>query len=147
MSEKNLPSVVDKKAVEKAARTLSKSAKKLPIGFVSAATDIVNAIGNAYCEGKRTEVEIEKIHAQRDVLLADIKRRYDLYNQIFTQIFNERKDVIAKNFEIIEKGIADNNDNLIAIGLGNLSQVVTSSPFAAFSDFQKQLQSGEAFEL
>lgn len=140
----NLPNVVDKKAIEEALR---KTTNVVPIALITESIDIINTIGNAYIEGRKADVEIERIHSKRDVLLEDIKQRYNLYHQIFTRIFDERRDVISKNFEIIEKGIKENKDNLISLGLENLSRVVTSSPFMAFSDFQQQLLSGEPFEL
>lgn len=144
MGNTNSSLVVNKKEIEKVAKKVSKGVKNFPI---TEAINIVDTIGNAYIEGKKTDVEIVKIQSQRDILIEDIKQRYNLYNQVFTKIFEERKDVISKNFEIIEKGINDNNDNLISMGLENLSKVVTTSPFVAFVDFQQQLQSGQAFEL
>ena len=148
MENKSVPDlVVNKKEIQKVAKKVSKGVKGLPVNFVTEAANIVDTIGNAYMEGKKADVEIARIHSQRDVLIEDIKQRYNLYNQVFTKIFDERKDVISKNFEIIEKGINENNENLISMGLENLSKVVTTSPFVAFVDFQQQLQSGQAFEL
>ncbi len=148
MENKSVPAlVVNKKEVQKIAKKASKGLKGIPANFVTEAVNIVDTIGKVYIEGKKSDVEIARIHLQRDVLIEDIKQRYNLYNQVFTKIFDERKDVISKNFEIIEKGINENNENLISMGLENLSKVVTTSPFVAFADFQQQLQSGQAFEL
>ena len=49
--------------------------------LVTEAVNIVDTIGKAYIEGKKSDMEIARIHSQRDVLIEDIKQRYNLYNQ------------------------------------------------------------------
>lgn len=140
---KNLPSVkVNTNMLKKAGKKA-----KLPIGVIAQAADIIPAIFDAYKQTLDTKVEITKIQAQRDVLIEDIKQRYSLYSQIFQGIFSERSQAIQKFFDVIDLGIKNNDDTLISQGMQQLSNVVTSSPFVAFSDFKKQLESGEPFEL
>lgn len=98
-------------------------------------TDIIKFIkilGEAYNENQITEREIEKIHAQREILLIEIKRKYDLYEKVFERIFDERKIAIHKSFEVIDQGLATSNRELISTGLHSLSQIVSNSPFTDF---------------
>lgn len=111
------------------------------------ALSVLKSVFDAYAEKKRTDLEIERLRTQKEILLEDIKLRYDFYNSVFSKIFSERKLVIDKYFSVIDKGISEGNDSLITSGLENLSKVVSSSPFASFCEFQNQLQSGQAIEL
>lgn len=138
---------VNKKELTKQAQNIAKVSKALPVDFVDQVMNIIPAISEAYAESKRTEIEIARLQCQRDVLIADIKQRYALYENIFQHIFEERSVAIAKYFEVIDKGISENNDTLISQGLQNLSSVVTSSPFMCFSEFSQQLEMGKSFEL
>ena len=54
---------------------------------------------------------------------------------------------IQKYFEIIDKGLAENNRELISIGLSHLSQVVTTSPFSDINSLSKKLESNEIIEI
>lgn len=141
----NVPAV-NKKSLIKQAKKFAKKAN-LPAEFVNQAADIIPAIFDAYKQTLDTQVEIAKIQSQRDILIEDVKQRYSLYSEIFQGIFSERSAAIQKFFEVIDNGIKNHDDALISQGMQQLSNVVTSSPFVSFSDFKKQLESGEPFEL
>jgi hypothetical protein len=66
------------------------------------------------------------------MVLVEIITRFDLYHRVFDRIFDERKDVIHRHFDIIDRGIAINDKDLIIQGLKGLSTIVSSSPFAKF---------------
>lgn len=113
-------------------------------------TDVIKFIkvlGEAYTENQITEREIAKIHAQREVLLTEIRRKYDLYEKVFEQIFSEREIAIHKSFEVIDMGLETNDRELIASGLHSLSKVVSSSPFTDLQKLSNTLESNNIIEI
>lgn len=124
-------------------KQLTKVAENLPVDGIA----VLKQIAEAWSETLKTGKEIAEINAKKEIVIEDIKQRYATYNNLFAYIFSERDKVISKNFEIIDKGIAENNDALISMGLNELYKVITTSPFMNFNDFKKQLNSGDSFEL
>lgn len=59
----------------------------------------------------------------------------------------ERRQAIDKFFEIIDKGIEENDRELIAFGLSSLSNVVASSLFSNIGELTKLIESGETIDL
>ena len=100
-----------------------------------------------YKEGKKTDLEIEQLRLKKELLLTEMEKRHELYNKIFTEIFVERRMAIQKYFEIIDRGLAENNRELISIGLSHLSQVVTTSPFSDINALSKKLGNNEIIEI
>jgi wyosine [tRNA(Phe)-imidazoG37] synthetase (radical SAM superfamily) len=88
---------------------------------------VVKILGEAYKERQITEREIVKLNNQRDILITEITRKYDLYEKVFEHIFDERQAAVKKSFEIIDKGMAENDRELIGQGLHSLSKIVSSS--------------------
>ncbi|WP_176544940.1 hypothetical protein [Priestia megaterium] len=107
----------------------------------------IKVLGEAYTENQITERELAKIQAQREVLLTEIRRKYDLYEKVFEQIFSERKMAIHKSFEVIDMGLETNNRELIVSGLQNLSKVVSSSPFTDLQKLSNALESNNVIEI
>jgi hypothetical protein len=120
------------------------------IGKIMPAADALsffNSLMEAYHEDQNIRRDIAKIDAMRDVVLTEITKRYDLYHQVFDRIFDERKDAIHRHFDIIDRGIAGSDKDLIIQGLQGLSMIVSSSPFANFQELSKLLESGRKLEI
>jgi len=94
-----------------------------------------------------TRREIARIAAVKDVVLAEITNRYQLYRAVFDRIFDERKEAIDRHFDIIDRGIAASDKQLITAGLEGLSRIVSSSPFANIQELSKLLESGKKVEI
>ena len=67
-------------------------------------TSFFKTLMEVYKEGKKTDLEIEQLCMKKEILLAEMEKKHDLYNKIFTEIFVERRMAIQKYFEIIEQG-------------------------------------------
>ena len=111
------------------------------------ALQFFNDLNNAYRESMETKKEIERINAHKEVLIFTITKKYDLYHDVFNKIFEERNQSINKSFEVIDKGIKEKNNELISMGLGSLSKIVSSSPFANIQELSRFLESGETIEI
>jgi hypothetical protein len=83
---------------------------------------------------------------QRDVLLTEIRRKYDLYEKVFEHIFAERKMAIHKSFEIIDRGLESNDRELISSGL-HISKIVSSSPFSDLQALSNSLENNKFIEI
>lgn len=101
----------------------------------------------AYKENQRSKVELEKIKVKREVVLKEMEMKYDLYNKVFHEIFHERRIAINKSFEIIDKGIENDDKELISMGLSSLSRIVSSSPFADLASLSNSLENDQIIEL
>src|SRR4051812_674369 len=93
-------------------------------------TKVLTAILEAHKEERTSRIEMKKVQVAREVALTSIRLKHDLYRQVFERIFEERRDAITKHFEIIDKGIAANNQELILGALKGLGQIVAASPFS-----------------
>lgn len=136
---------------KKSSKETGQALKKLnEVSDIVPSTDVLDFFGkltDAYKEAKVTEREIAKIQAQKEVLLTEIERRYDLYHQVFDRIFEERKVAIAKSFEIIDKGLQDGDKEMISIGMQGLSKVVSSSPFANLDQLSRMIEGNRVIEI
>ena len=125
--------------------------KKLEeVSSVIPTTDVLSFLNNlteAYKESKITERETARIIAQKEILLSEIDNRYNLYHQIFNQIFDERKVAIAKSFEVIDKGLKEGNNDLVSMGMQGLSKVVSTSPFANVDQLSKMIENKNIIEI
>jgi cell shape-determining protein MreC len=112
--------------------------------------DIFNAF-NKFMEYKReneqTKREIARYEAIKEVMITEITKKYDFYEKLFNAVFGERKTAIDKYFEIIDKGIKENNNELVLAGLSNLSNVVASSPFANIGELKAIIESNKMIEM
>lgn len=111
------------------------------------ALDFLNKMQYAYVTYRETEVQLKTIEAQRDVLITEIKERYELYHKVFDNIFEERKMAINKSFEIIDEGLKNNDRDLVNIGMQGLSKVVSSSPFANVEQLTQMIESGQKIQI
>ena len=101
----------------------------------------------AYTENQITQRDIARIEAQREVLLTEINRKYDVYQYVFKQIFDEREKAINKSFAVIDKGMKEGDKELISMGLKSLSTVVSSSPFSNIQQLSELLEGNKVFEI
>ena len=81
---------------------------------------------------KETEItkrELHKIDSMKEVMIQEITGKYKFYEFFFDKVFSERREAIRKDFDIIDKGMKENNRDLVSSGVAGLSQIVSTSPF------------------
>lgn len=135
----------------KSAKQTGQALKKLEqVSDIVPSADMLNfftKLTDAYKEAKVTEREIANIQAQKEILLTEIEKRYDLYYKVFDRIFDERRVAITKSFEVIDKGLKDGDKDLISIGMQGLSNVVSSSPFANVDQLSRMIEGNKIIEI
>lgn len=123
---------------------VSSLGKLVPREDVTAALVLVTQAAN---EAARSFVEVTRIQAQRDLKMVEIREKHDVYRRVFDQLFSERRDAIAKHFEVIDTGIAANNPELVLGGLRGLGQIVAASPFTDLQLLAQVLDGREKLEI
>ncbi|MCL4822617.1 MAG: hypothetical protein KJZ57_00240 [Anaerolineales bacterium] len=110
-------------------------------------TAFVSAVLDARRELAKSEVDLERIQATREVALTQIRLKHDLYRQVFERIFDERRDAIQKHFEVLEKGMAADDKELILGALKGLGQIVAASPFSDLKALADALEGGQSIQI
>ena len=90
-------------------------------------------------ESEMTRRELKKYDSMKEVMLQEITGKYSFYEFFFSKIFAERAEAIKKDFEIIDRGMKQNNRDLIFAGVSGLSQIVASSPFTDMEKLRRML--------
>lgn len=98
-------------------------------------------------EQAATARDIAKIDAAREIALTEIRNKYELLHMVFDRVFDERADAISKHFQIIDKGLAANDRDLVLGGLKGLSDIVASSPFGSVEQLGRMLESNQRIEI
>jgi hypothetical protein len=91
-------------------------------------------------ESETTKREIKKYESMKDVMIQEITGKYRFYEFFFSKIFAERQEAIKKDFEIIDRGMKEDNRDLVSAGVSGLSRVVASSPFADMEKLKKVIE-------
>lgn len=97
--------------------------------------DLLNRAGSIYIESKRIDNDNLKLKNELATIVSDFKIK-----QVYLQsLFNERSKIIDKHFEVIDKGLRENNDDLILQGLRGASEFVSTNPLDNFDNFKNIL--------
>jgi hypothetical protein len=110
--------------------------EKIPAEDIPALFKLLKACRH---ETEMTKRDSKKYDAIKETMMAEIAGKYNLYQEVFAKIFAERRDVIAKDFEVIDKGMRDNNPVLIQAGVAGLTGIVSSSPLKDAAELKRLL--------
>ena len=111
--------------------------------------DAINMVNN-FVEASRdvakfTELQKTKraeIRAQAETRIKEIDSMRNLIMAYLDKTFDERSKIFAKQFECVDKALAEGDVNLLAVSLNSITDLAKSSPFKALTDIknvQKQL--------
>ena len=71
--------------------------------------------------------------------LAIIVSEFEIKRGYLQAVFAERSKIIDKHFEVINKGLRENNDDLVLQGLRGASEFVSTNPLHDFDTFKNIL--------
>lgn len=83
-------------------------------------------------EKQITKREIERYRTVRDIAITDITKKYEFAHALLNKTFEERRMVIEKQFEVIDKGLEQHNYQLVNMGLQHITAIVKDNPFKLF---------------
>lgn len=98
-------------------------------------TDLIDKVGSIYIESKRIDNENLKLKNELATIVFDFKIKQGYLQAIFA----ERTSIIDKHFEVINKGLRENNDDLVLQGLRGASEFVSTNPLDNFENFKNIL--------
>ena len=109
--------------------------------------DGLKIVVEAYKENHRvSEIETtkrEQIQADKKVKLAKIKSQRKILEQYLEGIFSERKLMINKMFDALDKGIERDNSDLIQQSLGSVVDIARESPLAGVQNLLSDYENPE----
>lgn len=95
---------------------------------------------------KVTEEEITKrvnIAAMRDVEIEKIQAQKEILKSYFDGIFSERKYMIAQMFDKLDKGIENNNLELIQMSMSSIVSIAQESPLKQVESLMSDFKSAD----
>lgn len=108
-----------------------------PMQAVTALSDIVQAYWNYQNVAEQEQTKREEIAVKRELILEHIQAQRDVMMEAIKCTFAEREKVIEKHFNLIDQAVASNDNQQLAMALQGVTEVIKSSPFAAFADLQQ----------
>ena len=83
-------------------------------------------------EKQITKREIERYRTVRDIAITEITEKYILAHAFLNKTFEERRMVIEKQFEVIDKGLEQHDYQLVNLGLQHITTIVKDNPFKLY---------------
>jgi len=104
--------------------------------------DALNFVGNLInsavelkrigAEYKRIDCDMERYRMMRDIAITAITKKYETLEILINKTFEERRMVIEKQFEIIDKGLEQNDFQLVNSGQQHLTAMLKDNPANIF---------------
>lgn len=91
-------------------------------------------------EEKTKRLAIEK---STEIYLAKIKSNQEKVENISKDIFNERKKVIDRGFEVLERALDEDKDSVAIAAINGISDIVKESPLKNFDSISNELQNDD----
>ncbi|MCC3865657.1 hypothetical protein K0040_15445 [Terrisporobacter petrolearius] len=80
------------------------------------------------------------IEKSTEIHLAKIKSNKETVENISKAIFNERKNVIDKSFDVLERALDEDKDSVAIAAMNGISDIVKESPLKDFDSISNALQ-------
>lgn len=92
------------------------------------------------------ETKREEIRAMRDTAIAKINAMKECVQTYLEKTFDERSDIFAKQFEVVDSALLSGDNEMLASSLNSINALAASSPFKNLADVtavQKSLTSSD----
>jgi len=113
--------------------------------------DALKIIVDAHKENQQVmEIEQTKrkaIEAQKEVELKKLKKQRKVLEQYLEETFSERKMVITKMFDVLDKGIDSNNLELIQQSLASIVAIAKESPLKGIQNLIQDFDNPNVDEI
>lgn len=83
------------------------------------------------------------IEKATEIHLAKIKSNKEMIENISKTIFNERKNVIDKSFDVLERALDEDKDSVAIAAMNGISDIVKESPLKDFDSISNALQNDD----
>lgn len=109
--------------------------------------NFVMSVRDLYKIYRESVENIKEIEAKSRERVIEIEKKYEFLQDLFAEIFKERRLVIDKSFDVIKEGIQKGDNKIIAKGLETVCEVLSKSPFANLDQLGEALKSGKQINL
>ena len=101
-----------------------------------------------FCEVQKTKRA--QIRAQATVAIHQIDAIRDVLKDYLERSFDERRRIFEKEFEVVDKCLANGDTQALAVALNSITMLAQSSPFKALADLggvRKTLENKGTFDI
>lgn len=99
--------------------------------------DLASQITDVYSESQRLNAQIEITREMSKVEIARITAKFLNTKQLIEETFKERRFALNGYYEVLQKGMAENNSDLILAAMRDIGNVVVTSPLQDIKEFAK----------
>ena len=122
---------------------IKKLVKKVPlkaipfVEFANATGEVITSFKDFLILYEEEHTKRDKIRAQRDVVIEEIRSKKEIILDFLDKSYNERAGILRKQFEVIDKALESDNLDMLQVGLGAVIKVVETSPLVDFKQFSQ----------
>lgn len=98
----------------------------------------VKDIAEFYTKCQMINSKNRQLEAMTQVMLANTVAKFKLSEQFLTLSFGERHEALQHYYDIMDKAIAEDNQDLIIAAMNSISSIVTSSPLSDLEIFLRR---------
>lgn len=98
----------------------------------------VKDIAEFYTQCQMINSKNRQLEAMTQVMLANTVAKFKLSEQFLTLSFGERHEALQHYYDIMDKAIAEDNQDLIIAAMNSISSIVTSSPLSDLEIFLRR---------
>lgn len=104
---------------------------------ISKTIDLASQITDVYAESQRLNAQVEITRERNKLEIARITAKFLTTKQLIEETFRERHLALNASYEVLQKGMNDNNVDLILAAMREIGAVVISSPLNDLKEFAK----------
>lgn len=95
----------------------------------------MNQAMDLYARCKEVSEKRKAVEAWSKVKITETVAKYKACEEFLNHTFGERDKALSKYYDILDKGVASGDNQLILSALQGISGIVTSSPLSDFKEF------------
>ena len=112
-------------------KNLSRGFQQLnPLGFL-------NEFASLYSEIQKEMTERARIEAEKQVRLAEIEAKRQLFLEYLDKAFTERAENFRRLFDTVDAAIANRDTEQLAMALNSITELAKTTPFKDLVDVQR----------
>ncbi len=96
---------------------------------------------------EKTDLEVAKLHAQRDVLIAQINAEQQVLQSYIDQRFAERRGSLDDLFGLLHQAVDNNNNDQIHVMLAGILNIMQQNPLEELNVFIERWEQGHIIEI
>lgn len=88
---------------------------------------------------EQSKIERERIQAQRDIIVTELKTKRELILDYFEKRFDERKNSLNKLYDMLDKGFDSRDEKLIYYAISGILGIIKENPLGDLETLKKNM--------